>query len=171
MRLLPIDQLSRGVRRVMPSPYRSPISRPFQVTTNAAVIPDAGSNAASIACCSLAASICGGKGSSGSRSPAGHGVFAGSGNVVRTMTGLKYGAVAPIGNVTQPWLPRNFAVRVTPFGVVMWTAFASRSTTGFPSFVRSANGLVKPPTFCAANSGSSPVMKTAEHMILAKPDA
>src|SRR6266481_4020676 len=37
-RLLPIDQLSSGVRAVMPSPYRSPMMRPFHVATKAAVI-------------------------------------------------------------------------------------------------------------------------------------
>ena len=30
-------------------------------------------------------------------------------------------------------------------------------------------GAVKYPTFSAANSGASPVMKTAEHMIFANP--
>src|SRR6266404_7933553 len=42
--------------------------------------------------------------------------------------------------------------------------------TGLLTFARSAYGLVKYPTFSAANSGSSPVMNTAEHMIFAKPD-
>src|SRR3984893_7553998 len=42
--------------------------------------------------------------------------------------------------------------------------------TGFPTFARSASGLVKYPTFSAAKSGSRPVMNTAEHMIFAKPD-
>src|SRR5437588_12683764 len=41
---------------------------------------------------------------------------------------------------------------------------------GVPTFARSAYGLVKYPTFSAANSGSRPVMNTAEHMIFAKPD-
>src|SRR5712692_2697581 len=48
--LLPIDQLSRGVRTVTPWPYRSPINRPLQVTTKAAVISADDSNAASTAC-------------------------------------------------------------------------------------------------------------------------
>ena len=46
MRLLPIDQPSRGVRAVKPSPYRSAASQPLHVTTNAAVIASAGSKAA-----------------------------------------------------------------------------------------------------------------------------
>jgi hypothetical protein len=49
VRLLPMDQLSRGVRGVIPPPYRSPMILPFQVTTKAAVIAAAGSNAASTA--------------------------------------------------------------------------------------------------------------------------
>src|SRR5438270_10202529 len=45
-----------------------------------------------------------------------------------------------------------------------------RSITGFPTLARSAYGLVKYPTFSAANSGASPVMNTAEHIILANPE-
>ena len=42
VKLFPMDQLSSGVCTVMPSPYRSPMIRPFHVTTKAAVIPAAG---------------------------------------------------------------------------------------------------------------------------------
>src|SRR6058998_3007691 len=33
VKLFPMDQLSRGVCAVIPSPYRSPMIRPFHVTT------------------------------------------------------------------------------------------------------------------------------------------
>ncbi len=56
VRLLPIDQLSSGVCMVMPSPYRSAMTRPFHVTTKAAVIDAAGSKAASTARLTLAMS-------------------------------------------------------------------------------------------------------------------
>src|SRR6185436_20940066 len=80
--LLPIDQLSSGVCAVMPAAYRSPIGRPFQVTTNAAVISSAGSNAASTACFTLAASSPGGSGSDGITSPIGQGCVEGSGRAL-----------------------------------------------------------------------------------------
>src|SRR6266567_3651965 len=44
------------------------------------------------------------------------------------------------------------------------------SITGFPTLARSAYGLVKYPTFSAAKSGASPVMNTAEHIILTNPE-
>src|SRR6266478_1394730 len=168
--LLPIDQPSRGVRAVKPSPYRSAISRPLQVTTNAAVIPSAGSKAAFTACVSFAGSISPGNGSSATTSPIGHRCVDGSGNSLLTDIGVKFTELLPMGSVTHPWLPRFLAVRVTPLGSVMWTVWLARSMTGFPTFARSAYGLVKYPTFSAANSGSRPVMNTAEHMIFAKPD-
>ena len=61
------------------------------------------------------------------------------------------------------------AMRVTPFGRAMRTSLAARSTTGFPTFARSASGETKKPTFAAAKSGSRPVMKTAEHITCAYP--
>ncbi len=75
--LLPIDQLSSGVCEVIPCAYRSPTKRPFQVTTNAAVISAGISNAASTACFTLFMSSCDGYGSFGSTSPIGHGCFDG----------------------------------------------------------------------------------------------
>ena len=104
--LLPIDQLSRGVCIVMPSPYRSPIRRPFHVTTKAAVIPAAGSKAASTACFTLAMSSAAGGGSLGSTSPVGHGCVAGSGSRLLTRIGRKLGESWPTGSVTHPWSPR-----------------------------------------------------------------
>ena len=76
--------------------------RPFHVTTNAAVIPSAGSNAASTACATLSASIADGNGSSDSTSPIGHGALDGSGSVLSTSTGVKDTESTPIGKVTQP---------------------------------------------------------------------
>ena len=35
------------------------------------------------------------------------------------------------------WLPRYFALRVTPFGSVIWTAWLARSMTGLPTLARS----------------------------------
>ena len=67
----------------------------------------------------------------------------------------------------HPWLPNSLAVRVTPFGSEIETVLVTGSMTGFRKFARSAYGAMKYPTFSAANSGSSPVMKTAEHMIFA----
>src|SRR4029453_16449807 len=66
--LLPIDQLSSGVVGVMFGPYRSATSRPFHVTTNAAV-SDAGSKAASTARLSVSASSPGDSGPVRSTSP------------------------------------------------------------------------------------------------------
>src|SRR5438445_12638372 len=102
------------------------MSRPFHVTTNAAVNPSAGWNAAFKAALSFSASISVGNGSRGSMSPMGHSWVAGSGNRLLTATGLKFMALSPIGNVTQPWLPRYLAVRVTPLGRVTWTALLAR---------------------------------------------
>jgi hypothetical protein len=76
--------------------------RPFQVTTNAAVRPSGGWNAASKAAFSLTASISDGSGSLGSASPIGHCWVAGSGNWLFTVTGVKLTAVAPSGSVTHP---------------------------------------------------------------------
>src|SRR5260370_15256136 len=52
----------------------------------------------------------------------------------------------------------------------MWRVLLARSITGLPTLARSAYGLVKYPSFSATKSGASPVMNTAEHMILAKPE-
>src|SRR6266481_5713037 len=97
------------------------MSRPFHVTTNAAVNPSAGWNAAFTAALSFSASISVGSGSCGSMSPIGHSWVAGSGNRLLTATGLNFMALSPIGSVTQPWLPRYVAVRVTPLGSLTWT--------------------------------------------------
>ena len=87
----------------MPSPYRSPITRPFHVTTRAAVIAAAGSKAASTARFTVAMSSAAGIGSSaGSTSPIGHGCVAASGSVLATRTGVKAGASWPRGSVRQP---------------------------------------------------------------------
>jgi hypothetical protein len=64
--------------------------RPFQVTTKAAVIPSAGSKAASTAAATFSASSSAGKGSSESTSPMGQGWVEGSGRALSTATGLKY---------------------------------------------------------------------------------
>src|SRR5262249_58968909 len=117
------------------------------------------------------ASISGGREVSGTTSPIGHGCFEGSGNRLFRLIGLKLTESLPTGSVTQPWSPRYLAVRRTPLGSVMCTALLTRSITGFPNFTRSSYGLVKYPTFSAAKLGSRPVMNTAEHMILAKPEA
>src|SRR5690242_2327953 len=101
----------------------------------------------------------------------GHGWVEGSGSRRLIGIGLKLTESLPTGSVTHPWSPKYRAVRLTPFGSVMCTALAVRSITGLPSLLRSAYGAVKNPTFSAAKSGSRPVMKMAEHMILAKPDA
>ena len=63
----------------------------------------------------------------------GHSWVAGSGNRLLTATGLKFTALSPIGSVTQPWLPRYLAVRVTPLGSMTWTALLARSITGLRS--------------------------------------
>src|SRR3954469_24634834 len=99
------------------------MSRPFHVTTNAAVIAAAGSNAASIAWLTFAMSRPAGGASAGRTSPAGHGWVEGSGNPRLTDTGLNSGESLPAGSVTQPWSPRYRAVRLTPFGSVTCTAF------------------------------------------------
>src|SRR6266850_4462768 len=119
VRLLPIDQLSSGVCSVMPSPYRSAMRRPLHVTTKAAVIPAAGSKAASTACLTLTASSSGGSGSLGRTSPMGHACVEASGRWLLSLTGVKFTEVLPTGSVTHPWSPRYLAVRVTPFGSVM----------------------------------------------------
>ena len=62
-------------------------SRPFHVTTNAAVISAAGSNAASTACFTFAASSPAGSGSVGSTSPIGQGCVEGSGSALLTCIG------------------------------------------------------------------------------------
>src|SRR5262249_61424453 len=95
--------------------------RPRQVTTKAAVMLAAGSNAASIACLSLVASISGSNSSSDSTSPIGHGWVEGSGSRLATFVGVKYTDVWATGSVTQPWLPKYLAVPGTPFGSVTWT--------------------------------------------------
>src|ERR1051326_483020 len=89
--LLPIDQLSSGVRAVMPSPYRSPTTRPFHVTTQAAVMASAGSKARSRARRTFAVSSSGGGGAGGNTSPIGHGSVAASGSRLGTRSGLKLG--------------------------------------------------------------------------------
>ena len=113
--------------------------RPFQVTTKAAV-KASGSKAVSTACFSLAASSSGGSGVAGSRSPIGQSWVVGSGSVLFTATGVKLTSVLPIGSATHPWLPRYFAVRVTPFGIVMWTALLTRSMTGLLTLARASYG-------------------------------
>src|SRR5215813_4477721 len=117
--------------------------RPRQVTTKAAVMLADGSNAASIACLSLVASISGGNGSSDSTSPIGHAWVEGSGSQLATFAGVKFTDLWPTGSVTQPWLPRYLAVRVTPLGNVTRTALLARSMTGLPSLPRISYGAVK----------------------------
>ena len=136
--LLPIDQLSSGVRAVMPSPYRSAMRCPLHVTTKAAVIAAADSKAASTACFTLAASSPAGSGFLGSTSPMGHGCVDGSGSWLLTWIGVKFTESLPTGSVTHPWSPRYRAVRLTPFGSVTCTALAVRSITGFLTLARSA---------------------------------
>src|SRR5438876_10885483 len=94
------------------------MSRPHQVTTNAAVKESAVSNAALTACLSFVSSISFGSGCVGSTFPMGHGWVDASGNALLTARGVKFTEVFPTGSVTQPWLPRYFAVRATPFGKV-----------------------------------------------------
>src|SRR5256885_14164936 len=89
VRLFPIDQLSRGVRAVIPAPYRSPMIRPFHVTTKAAVIAAAGWNAVSTAARIAAVSSAGANGSVGRRSPIGHAWVDGSGRMLGTRIGLE----------------------------------------------------------------------------------
>src|SRR5215470_10470415 len=98
------------------------MTRPRQVTTNAAVIESVVANAALTAWWSFASPISFGSASVGSILPMGHGWLAGSGSALLTATGVKFTDVLPTGSVTQPWLPRYFAVRVTPLGSVMCTA-------------------------------------------------
>ncbi len=138
VRLLPIDQLSSGVRAVMPSPYRSPMSCPLHVTTNAAVIAAADSKAASTACFTLAGWISTGSGFVGSKSPMGHNCVEPGGSWLLTRMGTKFTESLPTGSVTHPWSPRYRAVRLMPLGIVTCTALAARSITGFPTFARSA---------------------------------
>src|SRR3977135_4665034 len=109
------------------------MSRPFHDTTNAAVNPSGGWNPALTAAYCFPASISVGSGSCGSMSPMGHRWVAGSGNRLLTATGLKFTALSPIGSVTQPWLPRYLAVRVTPLGSVTWTALFARAVDGLLS--------------------------------------
>src|SRR4030095_14195304 len=65
------------------------MSRPFHVTTNAAVNPSAGWNAAFTVALSFSASISAGNGSCGSISPMGHSWVAGSGNRLLAATRLE----------------------------------------------------------------------------------
>ena len=67
----------------------------------------------------------------------GQGCVEGSGSWLLTRIGLKLTESLPTGNVTHPWSPRYSAVRFTPFGSVMCTALAVRSTTGLPTLARS----------------------------------
>src|SRR5262249_56175173 len=110
---------------------------------------------------------CGGIGPLGSKSPVGHGWVAASGNLLRTVTGLKLSVSLPAGYVTHPWLPTYWATRLTPLGTVTVTVFFVRSISGLPTLKRSWNGPVNPPIFCSAKSASSPVTKTAEHITFA----
>ena len=103
--------------------------RPWWVTTNAAVIPSAGSNAASTACATLAASTPSVRGAIGTASPIGHVRVQGSGKVLGMSTGSKNTSSASMGRATQPWSPLNFAVRTTPSGRVRRTRRWSRSTS------------------------------------------
>ena len=88
------------------------------MTTKAAVKASDGSKAASTAALSFAASISPGSERFGSTSPMGQGKVSAFGNLLFTTTGVKWSANSPGGSVTQPWLPRYLAVRVTPFGSV-----------------------------------------------------
>src|SRR5262249_57411851 len=69
--------------------------------------------------------------------PIGHGCVDASGNALVTVRGVKFTDVFPTGSVTHPWLPRYFAVRVMPFGIVTWTALLMWSMAGLPTFARS----------------------------------
>src|SRR5260370_30140340 len=102
VRLLPMDQLSRGVRGVIPAPYRSPMILPFQVTTKAAVMAATGSNAASTARRSPVVSRPDGSGSDGKTSPVGHGWVEGSGSRLLIRTGAKLTDCLATGSVTHP---------------------------------------------------------------------
>src|SRR5882724_13691832 len=96
VRLFPIDQLSKGVRAVIPAPYRSPMIRPLHVTTNAAVMA-AGWNAVSTAARIAAVSSSGANGSVGRRSPIGHAWVDGAGRTLATGIGLKLSELLPSG--------------------------------------------------------------------------
>jgi len=111
-----------------------------------------------------------GSGVVGSTLPIGQDCVAASGSALRTAVGVKLNV--PLGgSVTHPWPPVYFATRADPPGTLTLTVWAVRSTTGFPIFVRLAYGAVNHPTFSAAKSRSSPVMNTAEHIVLARPEA
>src|SRR6516165_3676473 len=98
------------------------MSRPRQVTTKAAVNESGVSNAALTAWLSFVSSTSFGSACAGRAFPMGHGSVDASGNLLVTVRGVKFTEVFPTGSVTQPWLPRYLAVRVMPFGIVMWTA-------------------------------------------------
>ena len=78
------------------------MSRPFHVTTKAAVIAAAGSNAASSAWFTFAMSRPAGGASLGRTSPIGQSWVEGSGSPRFTDTGLNSGEALPGGSVTQP---------------------------------------------------------------------
>src|SRR5258705_3712722 len=102
-------------------------------------------------------------------SPIGDSWVAGSGNRLLTATGLTFMALSPIGSVTQPWLPRYVAVRVTPLGSLTWTALLARSMTGLPSLARSPDGPGQKPTFSAAKSRARPALNSTWHLTFAHP--
>src|SRR5215468_697657 len=113
------------------------MSRPRQVTRKAAVYASGAANAALTACVSFASSTSLGGFSAGSAFPIGHGCVDASGNALVTVRGVKFTDAFPTGSVTHPWLPRYFAVRVMPFGIVTWTALLMWSMTGLLTFARS----------------------------------
>src|SRR5260370_37982611 len=102
VRLLPMDQLSRGVRGVIPAPYRSPMILPFQGTTKAAVMAAAGSNAASTARRTPVVSRPDGSGFDVKTPPVGHAWVEGSGSRLLTRSGAKATDCLPTGRVTHP---------------------------------------------------------------------
>ena len=78
------------------------MSRPFQITTNAAVLPSGGSNAASTASLTFAMLSWGGSGSFGSTSPIGQACVEAPGKLVFSLMGWKSTEALPTGSVTHP---------------------------------------------------------------------
>ena len=119
--------LGAGVARPLPLGDRRRLP---QVTSRPAW------KAMSTACSSLAASSLGRQ--RRGRQPIAHGpvLCRRIGSLLFTATGVKLTSVLPIGSATHPWLPKYFAVRVTPFGIVMWTALLTRSMTGLLTLAR-----------------------------------
>src|SRR6185295_1755896 len=107
---------------------------------------------------------------SASASPIGQDCVRASGSVEATGTGEKKGEWAPAGKVTQPWSPISLAVRVSPLGRLTDTVWLAESSVGL-SKRRSARGATKKPSSAMAVASARPVIKTAEHKILANPAA